>query len=138
MRALQAHGDEVGRLHDALGRGPHPPALHVEGDAEVLADDHAVGDDLDAAATVGQQLGNRRRLVEAQLVDDHHVPERVSRAVDHVADVADVGRLRRHPPRPVRFGARGHDHVVGAALLDETRPHGDAVLDGDAQPPALG
>ena len=35
------------RLHDALGRGPHPPVLHVEGDAEVLAHDHARGDDLD-------------------------------------------------------------------------------------------
>ena len=49
---------------------PHPPTFHVEGDPQVLAHDHPVRHDLDSAATVGQELGHRLRLLEPELVDD--------------------------------------------------------------------
>jgi hypothetical protein len=38
---LDAHRHQLGGLHDALGPGADPPVLHVERDAQVLADDHA-------------------------------------------------------------------------------------------------
>ena len=96
-RPVHPHRHQVGALHDALGVGADPPVLHVERDAEVLADDHSRRDDLDGAAAVGEQLGHRRRVVEADLVDHHHLAGRVHRAVEHLADVGDGGRVVRRP-----------------------------------------
>ena len=136
--AGDAHRHEVGALHDAFGRGSHPPVLHVEGDAEVLAHHHAGGDDLDRAAPVGQQLGDARGVMEADLVDHHHVAVRFGGTGEHVAHIAHVRRIGRCPPRPLGFGTGGDDDVVGRLLGDETGPHADAVLDADAEAAALG
>ena len=54
---------DLDEVHDALRRGPHPPVLHVERDAEVLAHHHAVGADLHGATPVGQQLGDTVSVV---------------------------------------------------------------------------
>ncbi len=74
-------GDQVvGGLHDALGRGPDAPVLHVEGDAEILTDDHSRRDHLDLRAAVGEQFGHAGRVVEADLIDDEDPAARRSRA----------------------------------------------------------
>ena len=82
-------------------------SLHVEGDAEVLADHHRVGHDLDPAAAVGQQLGGRRRLMEAELVDDDHAGP-----ADRPGPRA---RLARRPPAdrsPAHHGRAGRAPVA--------------------------
>ena len=81
-----------------LAFGPHPPVLHVERDAEVLADDHARRDDLDLAAAVGEQLGDRRGVVEADLVDDDDAARRARRRRSSTSRTShDVGRRRAAP-----------------------------------------
>src|ERR1039457_4483787 len=82
----------------------HVEGLHVQGDAEILAHDHAGGDDLNLAAPVGQQLGDAGGLVEAEVVDDHYLPSWLGAAFQHVADVDNprktagpVWRLRSRP-----------------------------------------
>ena len=54
----RAHHHQIGGLRGFPWRAPHVEGLHVQGDAEILADDHAGGDDLHLAAPVGQQLGD--------------------------------------------------------------------------------
>ena len=100
-----AHRHQVDALADAEGVGLHVPGLHVEGDPEVLADHHPVGDDLDVAAPVGQQLGRRGGLVEAELVDDHDPALGADPALEHVADV-DHPLVVPGPPRAGRVVRR--------------------------------
>ena len=118
--------------------GADPPVLHVERDAEVLADDHPWRHDLDRATAIGQQLGDRRRVMEADLVDHHHVAEWSHLPFEDGADVGNGGRILGYPPRALWLGAGGDDDVVRSAFGDESRPHADAVLDRHAEAPALG
>ena len=90
----------------------HVEGLHVQGDAEILAHDHAGGDDLHRAAPVGQQLGDAGGLVEAEVVDHHHLPGRLGAALEHVADVHDA-RMTGGPVRRLRPCPGGQHHGVG-------------------------
>ena len=66
----------VGRLHDPSDRRPRVEALEIERDPEILPHDHGGRRDLDSAAPVCQQLGDTRRLMEAELVYDEDASRR--------------------------------------------------------------
>ena len=136
--AFEAHRHEIGGLGNRLSACPHPPVLHVEGDAKVLPNDHAVGDDLYVAATVGQQFAHRSGVVKADLVDNDDVAKWFGSALEHITHIAHVCGLGWNPPRPVWLGAGSHDHMIGLALIDNARPHANAVFNGHAKTSALG
>ena len=130
--AGDAHGHQVDALADALGVGLHVPGLEVEGDPEILAHHHAVGDDLDRAAPVGQQLGHRGGLVEPELVDDDHPPVGIGPALEHVAHVDHprTGRrpttggpaAPRWPPPPRRAARRRTSSAVASMPVRRSTP----------------
>ena len=113
-RVIGSHADhhQVGGLADPLGMRAHVEGLHVQGDAEILADDHAGGDDLHRAAPVGQQLGGAGGLVEAEVIDHHYLPGRLGAAFEHVADV-HYARMTGSPVRRLRPRPGGQHHGVG-------------------------
>ena len=125
------------RLDDALRRCPHPPLLHVKGDAEVLTDDHPRGDDLHRVAPVGEHFGDGRGVVETDLVDHDDRSGRLGRAGEHVLHVADVGHAFPDPPRPLRPGAGRDDDVIGMTGGDRVDRGVDAALDRHPVAPAL-
>ena len=108
---------------------------------EILTDDHAVGDDLDRAAPVGEQLGDRRGLVEAELVDDHHPPVRVGPALEHVAHV-DHPRVVAAPTTagpgraPVARTTTSGPSAASTSAASTSTPvrHVDARAGGPARP----
>ena len=97
--------------------GLHVPRLEVEGDPEVLAHDHGVGDDLDLAAPIGQPLGGGGALVEPELVDHHHFAVGVHPALEDVPDVDHPGMVAG-PPGPGRSGPGGDHDGVGMLAAD--------------------
>ena len=62
---------DVGDLDDSPGVGPHVPRLEVEGHPQILPDHHPRGHHRHPPTAVGEQLGDRGRLVEPEIVDDH-------------------------------------------------------------------
>ena len=76
--------------------------------------------------------------MEADLVDHHHVAERLGAAVEHLAHVGHLHGIAGHPPRAAGFGAHRHDDVIGLTFLHQAGPHADAVLDDHAEAGALG
>ena len=100
-----------------LAVGPHPPALHVEGDAEVLADDHA--------RCVTISTWQPRSASSSATEVAWWKP--ISSMTTHVAAAgsatppSSTSRTSTHVGRPSagahhgpgRLGAGGHDHRVG-------------------------
>ena len=91
--------------------GAHVECLHVQGDAEVLADDHAGGDDLHGAAPVSEQLGDAGGLVEAEVIDHDHLPGGRRAAFENVANVHHA-RMTAGPVRRLRNRPGGQHHGV--------------------------
>ena len=92
-------------------RSAHVEAFEIERDAEILPHHHRRRGDLDRAAPVGEQLGDARRLVEPELVDDENAARRRRRALEH------LDAHRRTSARP----AAGRAPTTGARAASRWR-----------------
>ncbi len=135
---VQAQHHAVRGLGDAFARRPDVPALAVQRHPEALADLHVRGEDLDLAATVGEQLRDGWRMVEADLVHDHDPAGRGHRTVEDGPQSGDPEIVGVRPPRPGRAAPGGHDDHVGAVVADVADAHPDAGLHRHAECPQLG
>ena len=130
---IHPHRHEFRGLGDALGLRADPEVLEVEGDAEVLADDHARGDDLDLTAAVGEEFGHRRCMVESQFIQHKNRTSGVCRAGEDVAHVHDPFSIRWGPPGPCRHRSGCHHDTISSAFGNGFGIRLHAALDGHAE-----
>ena len=93
---------------------------------------------LDRRATVGEQLGDRRGVVEADLVEDDDPALGFGTALQHVTHVDDPLGIAWRPPRSCGAGPGGDDHSVGPAAGNVGGVDLLAELERHAEPPTLG
>ncbi len=135
---VQAQHHAVRYLGDALARSPDVPALAVQRHPETLADLHVRGEHRNLAAAVGEQLGNGRGVVEADLVDDHDPPGRGRRTVEDRPHCTYPGVVRAGPPRPRWPAPGGHDDHVWMMVADVADVHPHSGLHRHAERAQLG
>ena len=97
-------GHQVHALADALGVGLHVPGLHVQGDPEILAHHHAVGDDLHRQPRSASSSATEVAWWKPSSSTTTTVPVGTGPTLEHVADVdhprvvpAHHGRAGRAP-----------------------------------------
>ena len=131
-----AHHHRIRGQDDLFCGGADAEVFHVECDAQILAHHHAGGENLYFATAIGQNLGNRCGLVEAQLVDDHYLgPSRWSGlAGEDGHHVNNVARVAGRPVWSGRNRAGCDDYRIGLVGADEVRINLVAVHNFDVGP----